>query len=240
MFTVLDTVDSTNNYAMAKVHAGLAKHGRTWFAQDQTNGKGQRGNTWISPPGENIIMSMVIEPSPVFRGQPFLFNMAISNICHSFLQPYLENEVKIKWPNDIYSRDRKAGGILIENVFQGSAWKWSVVGIGINVNQVDFPGALKNAISIKQVTGDSYDVIALARRLHEMIIVSVAAISQATLAGLVETYNDNLYLVNKIVKLRKKNIVFETTVKAVNGHGQLLTQDSIPRLFEFGEVEWIL
>ncbi|MBC7537099.1 MAG: biotin--[acetyl-CoA-carboxylase] ligase [Ferruginibacter sp.] len=240
MFTVLDTVDSTNNYAMANVHAGLAKHGAAWFALDQNAGKGQRGKTWISTAGENIIMSIVIEPLPVFWSQPFLFNMVISNICHSFLERYLTNEIKIKWPNDIYSRDRKAGGILIENIFQGSAWKWAVVGIGVNVNQIDFPQGLENATSLKQITGDSYDVIALAKALHKMIIVCMTGIKQATLPDIINTYNDNLYLLNKKVKLRKKNIVFETTVKAVNGHGQLLTQDSMPRLFEFGEVEWIL
>jgi BirA family biotin operon repressor/biotin-[acetyl-CoA-carboxylase] ligase len=239
-FCILDRVDSTNNYAMAELHAGMAKHGMAWFAKEQSSGKGQRGKAWISQPGENIMMSVVFQPPALFSSRSFLFNAVISNTCHAFLKAHIEDEIKIKWPNDIYLRDRKAGGILIENIYQGTTWKWAVVGIGINVNQVDFPDNLKNAGSMKQATGENYDAINLAKELYEMVIDAFSNIGHSTLSEIMKTYNRNLYLVNKKVRLRKQNVVFETTIKGVNEHGQLLTSDRMPRLFEFGEVEWIL
>src|SRR6478672_3382072 len=104
-FRILDSVGSTNNYAMAEIHAGMASHGMAWFAKEQIAGKGQRGKKWTSQPGENITMSIVIEPGAFFSSQSFLFNMAISNACYDFLNSYCKNEIKIKWPNDIYFRD---------------------------------------------------------------------------------------------------------------------------------------
>src|SRR6185295_3982950 len=104
-FRILDSVDSTNNYAMAALHAGMAKHGMAWYAKDQNAGKGQRGKQWISEPGENIIMSVVFEPPALFSSRSFLFNAVIANTCHAFLNRYIKNEVKIKWPNDIFLRD---------------------------------------------------------------------------------------------------------------------------------------
>ncbi|MEO8772289.1 MAG: biotin--[acetyl-CoA-carboxylase] ligase [Ferruginibacter sp.] len=239
-FRILDRVDSTNNYAMAELHAGMAKHGMAWFAKEQSAGKGQRGKAWISQPGENLMMSVIFQPPVLFSSRSFLFNAVISNTCYAFLNAHIKDEINIKWPNDIYLRDRKAGGILIENIYQGTTWKWAVVGIGINVNQVDFPDIIKNAGSMKLATGETYDTVVLAKELHEMIIDAFSKIGHSTLSEVIKTYNSNLYLLNKKVKLRKQNVVFETTIKGVNEHGQLLTADRMPRLFEFGEVEWVL
>lgn len=239
-FRILDSVDSTNNYAMAALHAGLAKHGMAWYARHQDSGKGQRGKHWISQPGKNIIMSFVFEPPVLFSSRSFLFNAVISNACYTFLNAHIKNEVKVKWPNDLYIRDRKAGGILIENIYKGTTWKWAVVGIGINVNQVDFPDTLKNPGSMKMLTGENYDTIELAKELYQIILQAVVDIGHSAMSEIIKTYNDNLYLANHTVRLRKQNAVFETTIEGVNEHGQLLTSDRMPRQFEFGDVEWIL
>ena len=239
-FHILDTVDSTNNYAMAALHAGMAKHGMAWFAKEQTAGKGQRGRAWVSEPNENIILSIAIEPLAVFSSLPFLFNAVVSNSCYNFLYNYINDNVKIKWPNDLYCRDRKTGGILIENIYQGSSWKWAVVGIGINVNQTIFPGAMQEPISIKMITGKNYDSEKLARELYEIILHSFSIPGDLSFPKIIKSYNDQLFRINEQVKLRKKNIVFETTITGVNEYGQLLTVDTIPRHFEFGEVEWVI
>ena len=238
-FYILDMVDSTNNYAMGVVHAGLAKHGMAWFANSQFSGKGQRGKSWVSEPGQNIIMSVVIEPAAIFHYQPFLFNMAISNACFNFLSDYFPSQVAIKWPNDLFLGDRKAGGILIENNYQGKHWKWAVIGIGINVNQDEFPEDAKRAVSMKQCSGNVYNVIELAKILQHKIIEALALVDKNSIEKVVSLYNSRLYLLNKVVKLRKENRVFETNIAGVNVHGQLLTIDTLPGVFEFGEVEWI-
>lgn len=224
---------------MGYVHAGMAKHGMAWFARHQFSGKGQRGKTWVSQPGQNITMSVVIEPAPIFHYQPFLFNMAISNACFNFLNDYFQSQVTIKWPNDLFLGDRKAGGILIENNYQGKHWKWAVVGVGINVNQHEFPEGANRAVSMKQCSGQAYDVIELGKILQHKIIVALNEVEQKPIHDMISLYNSRLYRLNKTVKLRKENRVFETKITGVNEHGQLLTMDTMPGVFEFGEVEWI-
>ncbi|WP_315818363.1 biotin--[acetyl-CoA-carboxylase] ligase [Paraflavitalea speifideaquila] len=112
---ILPVIDSTNNYAMAQATAGLASHGTVYFALQQTAGKGQRGKTWHTTPGENIMMSVVIQPQALITNQQFLLSAAIALGCYDFFKTYAGEETSIKWPNDIYWRDRKAAGILIES-----------------------------------------------------------------------------------------------------------------------------
>lgn len=239
-FKLLDSVGSTNNYAMAEVHAGLATHGMAWFAKEQHAGKGQRGKKWIANPGENIMMSIVIEVNPVFGGFPFMFNMVIANACHYFLNNYCDAPIKIKWPNDLYINDRKAGGILIENIYRGSLWKWAVVGIGMNINQQEFPPELNNATSVKLASGKDHDAIELGRRLHRQVLEAVALTKRTALPEIINYYNEHLFKRGEPVKLRRENMLFETTIDSVNEKGQLLSYDTIPRHFEFGEIEWVL
>ena len=238
LFSILDTVDSTNNYAMAKVHAGLAKHGNAWFAKDQQSGKGQRGKQWHSAPGENIIMSIVVKPPNVFILHPFYFNAIVANTCHNFIEQYAGN-VFIKWPNDIYLNDRKAGGILIENIYQNNKWKWAVVGIGININQVSFNPLLGNAVSLKQATGNTYDPVLLARELYSQLLAALQGVTADSLGLALAQYNDALYKKNQHARLKKENAVFETLICGVDQHGQLLTKDALERSFHFGEIEWL-
>jgi len=239
-FTVLDTVDSTNNYAMAKVHAGLSKHGNAYFSSNQTEGKGQRGRTWETSTGVNIALSIVLEVFTLNALQQFQLSVAVALGCFDFFSKYAGDETSIKWPNDIFWRDRKAGGVLIENIFHGKDWKFSVVGIGININQAFFDESLGNAVSLKQVTGKTFDIIELARELHQLIVIRFSQLENGVFALLLEEYNQHLYCLNKKVPLRKDNIIFETMIKKVTEHGQLVTEDNIERQFDFGEVSWVL
>jgi len=239
-FTILDRVDSTNNYAMGKVRAGLAAHGMAWFAREQTGGKGQRGKSWESTPGQNIALSLVLEPWQLMAADQFYLSALVSLACRDFLERYAGEETAIKWPNDIYWRDRKAGGILIENVFQGTVWKYAVVGIGININQVYFNTGLKNPVSLKQISGKDYDPILLAEELFALLIERTRSLDIAGFAQTLADYNTRLYARNREVRLLKDDQVFVTMVRGVNAEGQLLTKDTEERRFDFGEVEWLL
>ena len=109
LFHLLDSVDSTNNYAMAKVHAGMASHGMAWFANEQTKGKGQRSKGWQAEPGKNIILSIVLKPLPIFRAQPFYLISLIALACAEFLEQNSSQNISIKWPNDLYWREERQG-----------------------------------------------------------------------------------------------------------------------------------
>ncbi len=244
-FAILDSVDSTNNYAMAQVHAGLAKHGDAFFAFRQTGGKGQRGNKWLTGNGENIAISIVAGPKQLPVVEQFKLSVAVALGCFDFFSAYAGKETFIKWPNDIYWRDRKAGGVLIENVigknkWNESVWKFAVAGIGMNVNQTTFSSELKNVVSLKQITGKRFDVVALAKELQEKILKRIEALPENVFEDLLVEYNSHLYKKECTVKLKKGTIVFDTTIKSVMPNGQLFTTDRIDNFFDFGEVEWVL
>lgn len=238
LFTILDDVESTNNYAMGRLHAGLAVHGEAWFARNQWGGRGQRENQWISTKDENLILTIILKPDKVFRNNIFHFNTIVACTCHHFIQAIAGQGTFIKWPNDLYFDDRKAGGILIENVFSGKLWEWAVVGIGINVNETNF-SSLSKGISLKNITNMHYDPIMLARDLHLKILDAVSKM-HASPAYYLNYYNTHLYKRNEIVRLKKENIVFQATIKEVNNQGQLITVDTMEREFNSGEIKWVL
>jgi len=239
-FTILDSVDSTNNYAMAKAHAGLAKHGDAFFAHEQTKGKGQRGKQWQTGQGENIAISIVIDPEPLQQQQQFYLSASIALACFDFFNKYAGDETQIKWPNDLYWRDRKAGGVLIETVLRGKDWKWAVVGIGININQVKFSNELKNPVSLKQITGKSFDAAELAKELHLLVMKRVARVTQELFDILIGEYNECLYKLNEKIRLKHNNKIIDVIINNVNATGQLLVTDTVQKLFNFGEVEFLI
>ncbi len=235
---ILPVIDSTNNYAMGQATAGKAGHGTVYFALEQTAGKGQRGKTWLTIPGENILMSVVIEPHPLKTSQQFLLSAAIALGCYDFFKKYAGDETSIKWPNDIYWRDRKAAGILIESRIASLDWQWSIAGMGVNINQTAFAPAALRPVSLKQITGKTYDINELARELCTSLENRYQAIGNPT--QLLADYQLALYKLHQPVKLKKGSSVFETTIQGVNSAGQLITRDTLERHFDVGEVEWVI
>ncbi len=240
-FIELQSVDSTNNYAMALASKGEARHGTLVFAHHQWAGKGQRGRTWTSAAGENIILSAVLEPVAFPPSAAFGLSACVALACHDFFAPYAgKGSTAIKWPNDLYWNDRKAGGILIENHFKGDQWVFAIVGIGININQVEFPATARNPVSLRQITGREFEAVALARQLGQCLDRRYAELEAGGVRGLVEAYNAALYRRGQEVRLKKDNAVFTTRIQSVSPQGELLTRDVLDRQFVFGEVEWII
>lgn len=238
-YIILPTIDSTNNYAMRQIQAGLASHGATWFAREQTAGKGQRGKSWLTTPNQNIMLSTVITPG-LMPTRQFWLSATIAIACYDFYKKYAGDETRIKWPNDVYWRDRKAGGILIENVFRGSDWLYAVVGIGINVNQVVFDSALPNPVSLKQITGKDFDAAEMGIALCQSLENRYQELHTVGIGAIMQQYQQVLYKIHEPVTLKKGTILFETTIQGVSDNGRLLTKDVIEREFDFGEVEFII
>lgn len=247
-FTILDSVDSTNNYAMAQSHAALATHGDAFFAYRQTGGKGQRGKTWHTGNGENIALSIIIEPKQLQVAEQFRLSVAAALGCHDFFSGYAGDETFIKWPNDIFWRDRKAAGVLIENVIgthnlaknSGTAWKFAIIGIGMNINQAAFDSVLKNVVSLKQITGKHFNIVELAKELHQRVLKRVDSLQEKKFDTLRNDYNSVLFKKDCTVILKKGNIEFETVIKSVTENGRLFTIDRVDNFFDFGEVEWVI
>ena len=239
-FSILDTVESTNNYAMAKVHEGMAKHGMAWFSAHQTAGKGQRGKQWFEQQGKNVALSVILQLGANFFAKPFLINALVAVSCHKYFADNCQLSFSLKWPNDLFFNDRKAGGILIENVIAGRTLKYTIAGIGLNVKRSTFASHNIIATSVEEITNKIYEPEWIARGLHQQLLADAAALENAAAEeNLVSYFNDFLYRKGEQVKLKRGNAVFETTILDVNAFGELHTKDSIDRYFNFGEVSWI-
>lgn len=239
-FFELSDVDSSNNYAMRQVQAQMAVHGATWFAHHQNAGKGQRGKAWNAEPGQNIMMSTVLEPVFLSIDNQFLLNITVALACFDFFDKYTFDTVSIKWPNDIYWKDRKAGGILIENLLQGKEWKYSVAGMGININQTFFPPALPNPVSLKQITGKKYNIISLAKELCESMNGRWMQLVSGKHNQLFEDYVSHLYKLGKKATFRKNNQLFDAIVAGVSKNGELLLDSGKQEAYTFGSIEWVI
>lgn len=223
---------------MQLVKTGLAKHGSAFFANEQTAGKGQRTKSWQSANGQNIILSVIIQPEKLLVAEQFYLNIIAALAAEDLFNKNATENFKIKWPNDIYWNDRKTGGILIETTIALNMVKYAVIGLGLNINQTQFDVALKNPASLKQITGKNYDVIELAKELCVNLQEKYNRFIQGNKYGLLNEYNDHLYKKNETVKLKKGSRIFEAEIKKVDASGKLVVQTSIEEEFEFGSIEW--
>ena len=240
-FYVLDTIDSTNNYAMEQVNAGLISHGTAWFAMEQTAGKGQRGKQWLSPPGENIILTVALQPNTLPLSRQFMLSVAVALGASDFFGKYAGDETRIKWSNDIYWRDRKAGGILIENVLRGSIWQYAITGIGININQAQFPAHLPNPVSLRQITGKTWDAVALAKELCQCLAPWLQQLHPAHYNELLEQYKSRLFRLNEPGLYRMQGEYFQGIIRDVLPDGKLcLEKNGAIMQLDFGEVEFVI
>jgi BirA family biotin operon repressor/biotin-[acetyl-CoA-carboxylase] ligase len=246
----LQTVDSTNNYALELIHAGLAQTGTCIFTHEQTAGKGQRNKTWHSSSGVNILQSTLFKPKAVPALQQVRINQAVAIAVHQFFSQYAGEDVRIKWPNDLYWQDRKAGGILIENIIgrqedlTGSGTpvvKWSVIGTGININQTTFNPAATRPVSLKQITGKTFMVKDMALELAGLILEQCEQLSTISGTCLLEAYNHILYKREQEVLFSRNNQPFTALVKGVNEYGQLLIHhNGVDETVQHGEIEWLI
>jgi BirA family transcriptional regulator, biotin operon repressor / biotin---[acetyl-CoA-carboxylase] ligase len=256
-FIELESVDSTNNYAFKQIHAGLARHGTTYFAREQMAGKGQRDKTWSTAKDSSLILSIVIDPGPLSLTQQFQLSACVAVSVCEFFSKYAGDLTRIKWPNDLYWQDRKAGGILIENTIGGqksefssqissltplssAKWLWAVVGIGININQQIFAEELKNPVSLKQITGKDFTPVEMGKELCFLLENKFKRLITSGFNSIYSSYLTFLYKKDELVKLKKGTRVFEATIKSVSPGGKLVVQHAMEEEFDFGEIEWVI
>ena len=234
---ILDSVDSTNNYAMGLIQKREPTNEIAIFAHEQTYGRGRRGKQWESDKGENIMMSVIAQMQWLPVSRQFELSVAVALSCFDLFRKYIFANLFIKWPNDIFINDSKAGGILIENLIKGKIWQWAVIGIGLNINQKRFDDSY-TATSFKKETGKNFEVIKLAEELHESVLKRIEELKSGNFNKMLEEYNQHLYARDKWIKLKKVNQVFETKIISVSSSGELITKDDEERRFLFDEVEF--
>ncbi|PRY16333.1 BirA family biotin operon repressor/biotin-[acetyl-CoA-carboxylase] ligase [Pontibacter ummariensis] len=163
----LPVCESTSSEAHQLLNKNEAIEGCTVITAQQTRGRGQRGNNWEAEPGKNITLSVILSPSFLAVRQQFYLNMAVSLGVLDLLRSQGLAQAQVKWPNDLYFEDKKLGGILIENTINSLSLQHSIVGIGLNVNQLAF--GYPTATSMASVAGHPFGLEKLTEQLLELV-----------------------------------------------------------------------
>lgn len=236
----LDSVGSTNSYALGMLRSGEVPEGTVIIARSQPEGRGQRGNTWESETGKNLTLSIVYKPQFLPVAQQFDLTRAISlAVCDLLREVLPEGKVKIKWPNDILAGELKIAGILIENVLREHIIMASVAGIGLNVNQEAFAFA-PQAVSMFNVAGRDFDLQELTEILCDHLEARYLQLRSGKTAALREAYNRELFGLGKKLRFKEGEREFYAIMKGVTESGQLrLEEEGKERLFSFKEVGWL-
>ncbi len=233
----LNATDSTNAYLKELLLTGTLEDFRVVMAHEQLKGRGQMGASWVSEPGKNLTFSVLNKSVGLEVGSQFLLNMAVSLAIYNTLFKLQVPDLRIKWPNDIMSGHSKICGILIENILSGQQIQASIIGIGLNVNQLVFPN-LPNVSSLKLLLGKTLPLEAL---LHK-IVGNLKAL-------LKEKINDENYLFSHYEELlfrkdkpstfkNKEGEMFMGFIKGVTKGGKLLIllEDDILQEYDLKEV----
>lgn len=236
----LQTIESTNNYATAKMYAENWQEGTIVQAEYQTWGRGQVGNRWESEAGKNLLCSILLKPSFLPIQNQFLLSKVVSLALWQTLSGEL-NDVTIKWPNDLYAGNRKIAGILIENAVMGTKIESSIVGIGLNINQEIFLSGAPNPISLAIKKKQYYDVDAVRNQLVDFMNEWYARLFNGQTKYIDNQYAEKLYRRNEFKPYRDQDGEFTGMIKGVNAIGQLQIVDRSGKIrqYHFKEVEFI-
>lgn len=233
-----DTLTSTNDEARDRRYG----HGDIVWAERQTAGRGQRGHTWISPEGENLTFTLVVEPQFLPANEQFLLSETLAlALCDTFADFGIET--RIKWTNDIYHEERKLVGILIEHFYAGTHLSRTLLGIGINVNQTAFDPALPNPVSMRRITGRTFEreavLEAFARRFGERY----ARLERGEKEAIEADYRARMYRIGCAQRFRLPDgSTLTATIEGVRPGGELLLRhdDGTRHAYRFKEIEFII
>lgn len=219
----LESAGSTNEYASHLLQNGSATEFTVIWTLGQYSGKGLGGTIWESEPGKNLTFSIIIYPYFLDISRQFVLNRAIALGVHDYLCSVVEPDaVKIKWPNDIYYGDRKVAGILIENAIMDRAFRHSIVGIGINMNQVSFPPDLPNPVSLREITGTGYKLEENLERVCEAIKKRYQALSRDPENSPADEYISKLYRYATLSSYLYRNRTIRASITGIEESGHLL------------------
>ncbi len=241
-----DTLHSTNATAVSAVQQKPAPgHGDVFWADAQTAGRGQGSNSWHSSPGANLTLSVVAYPEGLFADELFHLTQLTGLSVRATVEHFSGNKsntVSVKWPNDVYVDDRKVAGILVQNGLRGNQVQWSVMGIGLNVNEQQFPEQLAGtATSLQLLTGRRHDLQEVAQYLFGQLSHYYGLLSPGRTTALAAAYHDHLYrkdLSSKFL-LTATGQLFKGIIRGVNDSGQLRIEQPVGResAFSVGEVK---
>ncbi|MDY6800055.1 MAG: biotin--[acetyl-CoA-carboxylase] ligase [Bacteroidota bacterium] len=237
----LSLTNSTNSYAVQLLKSKNVEEGTIVFAYEQKAGRGLGQNNWESEKRKNLTFSIILFPRYLPIQHHYMLSKVISLGLFEYAASKLD-EIKIKWPNDIYYKDKKLAGILIENSIKGTTINYSVAGIGLNLNQEHFVSNAPNPVSFKQITGKNYSIEKELVSVRQHIKKYYQKLQSGQMEEINRVYIESLYRFNRFHKFRWNNQVFSAKITGVNeyGHLQVLTSGNETKEFEFKEIEFLI
>lgn len=242
----IESCESTNELGFQEALKEEIPEGFAWIAGYQTAGKGQRGNQWFAQANQNLLVSYLLKPAHDLLPTQFYLSKAIANGIIEGLQLWAKAmygdplPLKIKWPNDIYLDEKKLGGILIESNFQAGKWAFSIIGIGLNINQLEFDGL--RATSLRKWTQNPLpiDISEVFNYLSIGLENAYQTFQNQTLELIDASYHQDLFRKDSWHYFEDENGQFEGKIERVNEQG-LLVIDKIPKTehYEIKELSFI-
>lgn len=234
---------STNSYAIELLKNVNAIEGTVVYTHNQTQGKGQRGNTWIAAPERNITLSLIVKPAFLNSKNAFYLSKITALALYDVLTETLSNsqfDIKIKWPNDILVNSKKIAGVLIENSILNETVQWSVIGVGLNVNQNDF-GVLTAVTSLNLLSGKEHSLDQVMELLFSNYEKWFLRLKKGDLNLIDDTYQKLLFKLNEFSEFEQDNTRFKAKVIGVNENGLLLLEfeNKTKRSFDIKDVRLI-
>ena len=236
----LDSVNSTNNYTATLIN-GNAAEGTVVITHEQTAGRGQRGNLWISEPGKNLTCTYLLRPKFLRISDQFILNKAIALAAAKAIQQFIPRiDVHIKWPNDIFLQNKKVAGILVETSMQGGHIVSCLAGIGINVNQQQFQAESGNPISICEVLETELKLDDVLNALSENLEVLYLQLKAGKFENIDLSYNNLLWKKGETHTFYRDGIPFTAEVKCVDEQGclHLIGEKNQELIFVHGAIQW--
>ncbi len=234
----LDAIDSTNDFLKGLSNDVSIQNYTVVTAKTQTNGKGQMGAKWVSESGKNLIVSVLVKNVLTNIDEIFDLNVAIALSIINVLECQNIPKLSIKWPNDIMSGNKKIAGILIENIIKSDNSIYSIIGIGLNVNQTNFDD-LPNASSIKNIMYKDFDKEIILNKIIKSIQKNILELENNNQTQLWTLYNDKLFKKGNIMAFKNNtDLKFMGIIQQVsrNGKLQLLTENDILQEYDIKEI----
>jgi BirA family transcriptional regulator, biotin operon repressor / biotin---[acetyl-CoA-carboxylase] ligase len=238
----LPSCHSTNDFAVQMIQSeDNVFEGTVIITDNQTAGRGQRGNTWEASVGQNLTFSLILKPNFLKASDQFQLNVAISMGVFDFLNEFIDGGLSVKWSNDIYFEDQKMGGILIENTLQGYNIGYSIIGIGLNINQIEFQNP--RATSLRNITQNpqQYDLSEILKNLLENIEKNYLKMRNNDYESLKIRYLNNMYRFQEWHYFRKNGQQFLGQIIGIDETGKLAIEtEGMVLYFDFKEVEFVV
>lgn len=219
----LESVSSTNHYIAEMIRNKEDLNELVVVAGYQEYGKGQGKNIWHSNKGENLLMSVLLYPAFLSASSQFQLSIMTSLAVFDTLESVKVKPI-IKWPNDILTSQGKIAGILIENGIKGGSIFHTIIGIGVNVNQIRFPDFPVKATSLAQETGNSMDPDLLAEILSKKILERYRQLIGGTENLMKEEYLKHLYMIDQPALFSSAGKEFSGVIRGISDFGELLVE----------------